>query len=314
MEVGELRFIDGLCIRSFFPEKLIKSAMAYSPRPDDVFVVSCPMCGTTWTPYLILSILTDGEPPTNFDDFMLSSPYMEMMFAEAAEKMPRPGLLKTHLPFEKHPYSQQAKYIYVARNPDDVCVSYYYFLKSMTSKRVKDVSFAKFHQLFASGSVSYGDYFHRLLSWYKHRHDENVLFLTYEQMNKEPEYWTLKIADFLDGDCVDRLREDPVLLKKVLDATMLQKMKEVFNGKMFTVIQRLLNLPPHRAIKSMEIYRSKLAHREPTHEDHGFVRKGVVGDWKTHFTKDQIKKTKAWIARKTVDSDVMQLWQDLRLP
>ncbi|KAL1485196.1 hypothetical protein MTO96_032114 [Rhipicephalus appendiculatus] len=176
MEVGQLRFIDGLCIRAFFPETLIRSAMAYSPRPDDVFVVSYPKCGTTWTQYLILSILTDGEPPTNLEDFMLASPYMEMMGAEAAEKMRRPGLLKTHLPFETQPYSKQAKYIYVARNPYDVCVSYYYFLKSMTPKRVKDVSFSRFHQLFVSGSVSYGDYFDHLLSWYKHRHDDNVLF------------------------------------------------------------------------------------------------------------------------------------------
>lgn len=288
--------------------------MEYRPRPDDVFIVSYPKCGTTWTQYLILSILTDGEPPTILEDFMLASPYMEMMGAEAAEKMAGPRLLKTHLPFENQPYSEQAKYIYVARNPYDVCVSYYYFLKSMTPRRVKDVSFAKFHQLFISGSVSYGDYFEHLLSWYKHRNDHNVLFLTYEGLKREPEYWTVKIADFLDGDCADRLREDPVLLRKVLGATRLDKMKEVFNGKMYTVIQRLLNLPRDQAIQSMEVYRTKLAHREPMHEDHGFVRKGVVGDWKAHFTKDQIRKTKAWIARKAVGTDVMQLWEDHHLP
>ncbi|XP_050037806.1 sulfotransferase 1B1-like [Dermacentor andersoni] len=314
MEVKELRFIDGLCIRSFFPESLIRSTLAYSPHPDDIFVVSYPKCGTTWTQYLVLSVLTDGEPPTSLEDFMLASPYMEMMGAEAAEKMPRPGLLKTHLPFDKQPYSKQAKYIYVARNPYDVCVSYYYFLKSMTPKRVKDVSFSKFHQLFVSGSVSYGDYFDHLLSWYKHRHDNNVLFLTYEQLKKEPGFWTLKIANFLGGDYADRMREDPVLLQKVLDATMLEKMMQVFNGKIFTVIKRLLDLPPDRAIKSMEVYRSKLAHPEEMHEDYGFIRKGVVGDWRAHFSKDQIKKTKSWIARKTEGSDVMRLWKDLHLP
>ncbi|KAH7940485.1 hypothetical protein HPB49_000484 [Dermacentor silvarum] len=95
---------------------------------------------------------------------------------------------------------------------------------------------------------------------------------------------------------------------------MLEKMKEVFNGKMFTVIQRLLDLPPDRSIESMEVYRSKLAHREEMHEDHGFVRKGVVGDWRAHFTKAQIRKTKSWIARKTEGSDVMRLWKDLDLP
>ncbi|KAK8782443.1 hypothetical protein V5799_016220 [Amblyomma americanum] len=314
MDVKELLNINGLQIRSFFPEALVRSTMSYQPRPDDVFIVSYPKCGTTWTQYLLLSMLTEGEPPTALVDFMLASPYMEMMGAEAAEKLKGPRLLKTHLPFDNHPYSKEAKYIYVARNPYDVCVSYFYFLRSMTPKRVQDVSFARFHELFVSGNVSYGDYFDHLLSWYKHRHDPNVFFLTYELLKKDPSFWTLKMADFIDEDCADKLREDPALLRKVVDATRLEKMRDVFNGKMLTVINKLLELPPHRAIKSMEAYRHKITQREEMHEDHGFVRKGVVGDWTTHFTAEQIEKTKSWIAAKAKGSDVMTLWTDLDLP
>lgn len=314
MDINAYRDVEGLWMHQFFHEDLIRSALSYKPRPDDVFIVTYPKCGTTWMQYLILSILSKGNPPKSLPDFMLASPYLELMGAESAEKMPRPGLLKTHLPFHKQPYSEQAKYIYVTRNPYDVCVSFYYHLKSMTPKTIEDVSFARFHDLFLSDSMSYGSYFDNLLSWYEHRNDPNVLFFTYEQMKKDPKFWTVKIADFMDRKYGDELREDETLLQKVLDASSLKNMQGVFNDHMHTLVKDLLNLPPERMIKSMEVYRDKVDKQVEMHEDKGFVRKGVVGDWRAHFTPEQIKKTKAWIAEKTKGSDVMGLWKDLDLP
>lgn len=50
------------------------------------------------------------------------------------------------------------------------------------------------------------------------------------------------------------------------------------------------------------------------HEGAGFVRKGIVGDWRNYFTPEQIKETKDWIARKTEGSEVMTLWNNCDLP
>lgn len=314
MDLNNYREVEGLWMHRFFHEDLIRSALAYKPRPDDVFIVTFPKCGTTWTQYLVLSILTDGQPPQTLTDFMLRSPYLELMGAEGGEKMPRPGLLKTHLPFYKQPYSPEAKYIYVTRNPYDVCVSFYYHLRSMTPRAEPDVSFAKYHKMFISGKGSYGDYFDNLLSWYKHRNDKNVLFFTYEQLKKDTDGWTLKIAGFMGEGYGKKLREDTGLLHKVVSASSLKNMQGVFNDKMATLVKDLVNLPPEKALKSMEVYREVVKKDIPMHDDDGFVRKGVVGDWKAHFTADQIKETKAWIAEKTKDSDVMDLWKDLELP
>ncbi|XP_077504638.1 sulfotransferase 1B1-like [Amblyomma americanum] len=314
MNTEEFRDVDGLWMHSFFPEVLIRSAMTYRPRPDDVFIVTYPKCGTTWTQYLVLSILSKGHPPTKAVDFMLASPYLEMMGSEAAETMVRPGVLKTHLPFTKQPYSKQAKYIYVARNPYDVCVSYYYHMRSMTPKSVTDVSFGKFHEMFIAGKVSYGDYFDHLLSWYEHRQEQNVLFFTYEQMKADTNFWTVQIASFLDETYGKELRNNPTLLRRVVDATSFSNMKDVFNDEVQTLVKDMLDLPDDKLIKSMVVYRQKVTSTEEMHEDDGYIRKGIVGDWKGHFTAEQIERTKMWIAEKTKGSDVMYLWKDLDLP
>lgn len=313
MDIDDCRDVDGLWIHKFFHEDIIRSTLAYKPRQDDIFIVTYPKCGTTWTQYLILSILTDGHPPKTVVDFMLASPFMELMGAEAADRMPRPGLLKTHLPFKFQPYSPQAKYIYVTRNPYDVCVSFYYHLKGMTPKTV-DVTFSKYCKLFIGGKTCFGDYFDHLLSWYAHRNDPNVLFFTYEQLKKDTNFWTLKIADFMGDQYGKRLREDSALLGKVIDASSLKNMQGIFNDQMRTLVKDMLSLSPDKAIKSMEVYRDMLAHEEPLHEDEGFVRKGIVGDWKSHFTNEQLDEMKAWITEKTKGSDVMDLWKDLDLP
>ncbi|KAH7941232.1 hypothetical protein HPB49_011264 [Dermacentor silvarum] len=170
------------------------------------------------------------------------------MGAEAAEKMARPGVLKTHLPFNKTPYSKNAKYICVARNPYDVCVSFYYHTKGFTPKSVKDVSFATFHELFISGKLSWGDYFDHVLSWYEQRDRTNVLFLTYEQAKKDTALWALKIADFLGKGYGDQLRKEPALLEKVLEVCSLENMRSVFNDSMRYLLQDLLSLPPEKAL------------------------------------------------------------------
>ncbi|KAL1468730.1 hypothetical protein MTO96_025219 [Rhipicephalus appendiculatus] len=59
------------------------------------------------------------------------STYLDFVGAEGVHSTPRPACLKTHLPFGKLPYSPEAKYIYITRNPYDCCVSFYYHTRSL---------------------------------------------------------------------------------------------------------------------------------------------------------------------------------------
>ncbi|KAH6926188.1 hypothetical protein HPB50_015800 [Hyalomma asiaticum] len=97
-------------------------------------------------------------------------------------------------------------------------------MKGMTAKKF-DASFSRFCKAFIAGKLSCGDYFDHLLPWYEHRNDPNVLFFTYEQMKKDTDLWTLKIADFMDEQYGKKLREDPTLLHKVIEASSLKNMQ-----------------------------------------------------------------------------------------
>ncbi|KAL1480380.1 hypothetical protein MTO96_051081 [Rhipicephalus appendiculatus] len=219
----------------------------------------------------------------------------------------------THLPLEVIKLVDNAKYVYVARNPFDCAVSYYHFLKGLTPKTVTDVSFETFLKLFLSGKVNYGDYFDHLLPWYERRNDANVLFLTYEQLKADTKAQVLKIADFLGEDHGAALREDDALLQKVLHTCSLESMK-VFLG--VTPIERVKKTVEAASKKgdSFEMTKSLPTEAAEMHEGASYVRKGIVGDWRNYFKDEQIKVTKEWIAKKTQGSDVMTLWSDYDLP
>ncbi|XP_050036934.1 sulfotransferase ssu-1-like isoform X2 [Dermacentor andersoni] len=294
-----------------FQEHIIKEALAYKPREGDLFVVSYPKCGTTWTQHIVYAIFNDGMSPKDMEEFMRRSPFMEMIGAGAAESMPRPGAIKTHLPFSHQPYSPQAKYIYVSRNPYDCCVSYYYHCKSFAMYQFADQPFDKFFDLFVEGKVEFGDYFDHQISWYDHRNDDNVLFVTYEELKKEPCAGILKIADFLGEKYGRKLREQPQTLEGVLNASSMKTMKgfneefKKWGTKTAEILQATGKYQPP-AIESAELFTAPMTGE--------FVRKGIIGDWKNHFTSDQIMRMKSRIALKTKESTLMSLWKDIGLP
>ncbi len=74
------------------------------------------------------------------------------------------------------------KYIYVAREGKDVAVSYYHLYRTHLGY---EGTFAEFFQRFMHGKVEFGSWFEHVRGWWGHRHDENVLFLTYEELTSD---------------------------------------------------------------------------------------------------------------------------------
>ncbi|XP_050038157.1 amine sulfotransferase-like [Dermacentor andersoni] len=215
---------DGAAISKFYPEDSVRSALCYQPAPDDIFVVThFPQSGGDWVQEIIYYIFHERAPPASLIDHAAHLPHLEMQGSEAAQAMPRPGSIRTHLPFHLVHRANSAKYIYVARNPYDCSVFFFEQLCNSQGRTVNEAfeAFPAFFEKFVEGRALCGDYLTDLLSWYERRFDDNVLFLTYEELVEENKTSVLRIADFLDqeGEHGKKLRRNRKLLEKICAET-----------------------------------------------------------------------------------------------
>ncbi|XP_067048557.1 sulfotransferase 1E1-like [Acropora muricata] len=247
------------------PAKLEQYLDNFQTKSDDVFVASYLKSGTTWTQEIVWQIHNEGK--VSKENIGRRVPFLEFATVEYTRKpdfesLQRPRLIKSHLTADIIPKgsdkSSRCKYIYVSRNPKDVCVSMFFYLKSMAeADTIKENAYNGpwefFVNLFIQGDVPYFKWNDHVLSWWKHRDDPNVLFLKYEEMQKDLPSHVRRIADFLQkplsDEIIDRIAEQCT-----------------FKGMM-------------RNPKTFKI-------TEGDDEIGLILRKGVVGDWKNYFTPE----------------------------
>ncbi|XP_077558043.1 sulfotransferase ssu-1-like [Haemaphysalis longicornis] len=311
--------VEAIYLNTVFPAENVRSALSYEPREGDVFIVSYPKCGTTWLHHIVLNILSGGTLSPSMLERQRKDAFLEFAGAEGILNSGSSTPIITHLPPHKAPHSANAKYIYVTRNPYDCCVSYYYHVKGFPWYHFADGTFSEFFDMFVSGKVDYGDYFDHLLPWYERRHDPNVLFITYESVKEDTDTWVLRIADFLDKQQYgDFLKTRPDVLEKVLNAVSIDTMKKLTFSIGDEAEQAGAVCADATGDLSVATQNpSKRASRQD--QTTGLVsgtlaRKGIVGDWKNHFSPGQITEMNAWVEEKTRGSDVMGLWKNNGLP
>lgn len=305
--------VDGLFVGKHFTEETMREVFAYKPRPDDVFIVTYPKCGTTWMQHIVYYIYNNGTPPQSKEDMSSRTPFFELVGLEGVNNAPRPAAIKTHEPFDKQPYSKEAKYIYVARNPFDCCVSFYHHMKFFPMYDFENGTFDEFLEAFLKGEVEFGDYFDHLLSWYDHKDDPNVLFLTYEDLKKDTRFWIQKVADFLGQEYGQKIRDDQEVLDRIMTLTSVDTMRKTVNPAMRQIFTKFHDTPRDQLPRSAQLLAQACGDLLNKPMTGNFVRKGQVGDWRSHFTSEQVKKLQERIALKTAGSDVMDLWKDLNL-
>jgi aryl sulfotransferase len=99
----------------------------YEPRADDIVIATYPKCGTTWTQRIVDLLVFQSTAPR---EFLAASPWLDATFFApieanlellAAQKHRR--FIKSHLPFDALPVYEGVKYIHVARDGRDSCMS-----------------------------------------------------------------------------------------------------------------------------------------------------------------------------------------------
>lgn len=271
---------NGFLMPMGFPIEGLTSALKYEAQPSDIFLVTYPKCGTTWTQYILWLMQHQGEPLSPSEKLETYIPHLEEVGKEAIEKLPQPRVIKTHLPYKLTPYHPQAKYIYVARNPFDCLVSFYHHTRGFIKHYdFADGTFDDFFECFITGEVDFGDYFDHLISWYDHKEDKNVLFFTYETMKLNLNMIIIEVANFLKGDYLNCI-ENKQILNKIIDDSSLENMK-----------------------KDQQRWSSERPENMPS-----FVRKGEIGDWKKYFSDEQKQRLTEKFLMKTSATDLKNLW------
>merc|ERR1719430_1230698 len=137
-----IRYDNGMAMpRSF--TKIADKIYNLTLREDDIWIVTYPKTGTTWTQEMVWMLVNDVNKEKGAMPASLRVPYMEINslmgpdiekipfppnMIEAmndpigfAGKMSSPRVLKTHLPIDSLPHGalERCRIVYVARNPKD---------------------------------------------------------------------------------------------------------------------------------------------------------------------------------------------------
>lgn len=205
------------------------------------------------------------QPPAQMTDIRKAVPLIEFQYpgkpnnVVITDAAPSPRILGTHLQpefFEKSFTQGSPRVIVLMRNPKDCLVSYYHFYCANAALGKFQGNFDQFFELQRDNRVCYGDVIQHIALWWKYRDDPRFLFLTFEDMKKEPSKAITQIAQFLNIPASQQEIAD------ITEKTSFDKMSK----------DPTVNKAND---KSMDSSVSK------------YLRKGAVGDWASLFTAEQ---------------------------
>lgn len=249
---------------------------AFVPRDDDVWVVTYPRSGTTWTLFLVHLLRNRGA--LDFAHLSDVAPWFEREVAlghkTAAdlEALPSPRLFKSHLPYACMP--ARGRIVYVERDGRDVALSYFHLYESYLGY---DDGFDAFFARFLEGDLQYR-------SWLAHtrafeggaRDDGRVLALRYEDLQSDLEGQVRRLAAFLGQEL------DKGTLGSVLEKGRFEFMKQ------------------HEARFDF----ARVSSEEERHlEERRFLRQGRVGEGKAKLSEGQRRAFHEWLAHPPASFD-----------
>ncbi len=213
--------------------------------PDDIFIVSYPKSGNTWTRFLVAN-LVHPEEPASFANIDRLIPESEGLSKRQLSRVPRPRIMKSHQYFDPR-YRQ---IIYVVRDPRDVALSQYHFYRKR--RRIEDnYPVEQFVTRFVAGATSdYGSWGENVASWVATRHGRpGFLLLRYEDMIVQTARELTRVASFL-GIAVTPERLAQVVERSSSDE--MRKMEKSQALKCSLTKDTRLDLPFVRAAKPGE--------------------------------------------------------------
>lgn len=262
------------------PEYLDRLDAEFDFRPEDVWLLSFPRSGTSWTHEVMCSVLYAGDIAAlaeaqhqgkipKFQPIEIGIGTVSAIAERIARwtALPSPRVIPTHVPprlFPKPALALKCRRVYILRDPRDVAVSRYHFHRSNRLLGPYKGSWDEFFDCFANGQVTYGSWFEHTRAWWAHAraHPDEVLVLTYEGLKNDMRRSLQRLGAFLGR----RLTEDAIAA--IVAHTSFQSMSaNPFTNRAGNPIMDFSVAP--------------------------FLRKGEIGDWRSHFTPAQTARMQA---------------------
>jgi len=297
-----IRYPNGPFImpRTFLP--IADRIKNFEVREDDIWIVTYPKSGTTWTQEMVWQIVNNLDKEAGQLPLLIRSPFLEFgcilgdnkhLFA-APSGAPQPivdkleafkddpitfthnmegrRVIKTHIPMEMLPENllDKCKVIYVARNIKDMVVSWFHHHVSLTPHDFKG-SFDDFVSLFEKDLLIYGSYFHHVLGGWAFKDHPNFRFVWYEDMKKDIKKEVLETCEFLDINLTESKLND--LIEHISFKSMKKNMA--------------VNIPKSESARG------------------DFIRNGQVGDHKNYLDEKKNNEWNEWIQQKTKGSTLV---------
>ncbi|XP_077533349.1 amine sulfotransferase-like [Haemaphysalis longicornis] len=208
--------IDGVprCIR--LDPDILRENLKFRARAGDVLESAFPKSGTHWVQFIVQLILKKGEPIPSYKEFADNMRLLEYSRCQDWTPTLPMRTFFSHLPLSTETMTEEAKYVYVARNPWDVCVSFFHMATNLSSYEYQDATFEEFVHAFVDGNFGYGDYFAHVASGYALKDRPNVFFVTYEELQKNKRNVVLRLAYFLGEEYGKDLESKKELLENLL--------------------------------------------------------------------------------------------------
>jgi len=231
--------------------------------PDDVFLVSYPKSGNTWTRFLVANLVYPDRS-VDFSNINDLTPDPEAASKRQLARAQRPRIIKSHQFFDP----RYPRVIYIVRDPRDVLLSEYHF--GIKRRLIaEDFAMEKYLPLFLQRApdYTYGSWGENVGSWfYVRRHSPTFLCVRYEDLLSDGVRELGRIAEFLG------LPPDHQRLQSALERSSADRMRE---------LER----------KQAHLWSST----RQTRQDKPFVRAAKAGNWRTDLPSECVAAVEtAW--------------------
>lgn len=268
--------------------KLLEEDLAnFKTRDEDVFVVAFAKSGHHWS-YDFINMLLKG----NFalDKIGKAAFFLEFLLPaangmEPFDRLASPRVIYTHYHADALPremFAKKRKIVRLIRNPKDVAVSAYHHRNVIGKFRplTWDLFIEELMDAIEGKVVSNDVFMKNKSDWFTYELDCE------EKMNNLDHSIVIYYED-LKEDMVPQLKRLAKFLGREYDDSFLE---EVAKRTQMSYIKKNKDMSMHDAfVKGGSLY-----------------RKGIIGDWKNHFTEEQAKRFDAIIESKMKDCPMME--------